>query len=238
MDSNQRFAHAIERLSVADPEGSDLCGPIVTAFRVSGVSIATLGDPLGSETVSASDEPSAHRSEIQIDLSQGPIWSALASRHPVLEADLRREGGGEWPLACEALKSDGVGAVYAFPLSVGSLGLGAVGIYSDTARTFTPIEVTGASALATIVARKIFRRGILRLDLEIDDGESDGPYARREVHQASGIIAAQLGISVADALAVLQAHSFSSGASVRDCAAEVIARRLDLSHPLPDADLG
>jgi hypothetical protein len=43
--------------------------------------------------------------------------------------------------------------------------------------------------------------------------------------------AAQLGVSVEDALLVLRAHAFATERPVRDVAADVIARRLDLARP-------
>jgi hypothetical protein len=51
---------------------------------------------------------------------------------------------------------------------------------------------------------------------------------RAEVHQASGMVAAQLDIPVAQALVRIRAHSFASGQPVQLVALEIIHRRLRL----------
>ena len=58
-------ALALERATASD---SDLCGPIVAAIGVSGAAVSTLGDPLGNETLCASDDHAARLDEIQLDL--------------------------------------------------------------------------------------------------------------------------------------------------------------------------
>ena len=49
---------------------------------------------------------------------------------------------------------------------------------------------------------------------------------RAEIHQAAGMVVAQLGISAADALARLRAHAFAKQRLLRDVAHDVVARRL------------
>jgi hypothetical protein len=46
------------------------------------------------------------------------------------------------------------------------------------------------------------------------------------VHQAAGMVAVQLGISVADALVRLRAFAFADGRPVQEVAEDVVARRL------------
>lgn len=60
----------------------------------------------------------------------------------------------------------------------------------------------------------------------VDDGSVDSPYVQREMHQASGMVAAQLSIGVDDALLALRGRAMASGRSVGEIAADVVARRL------------
>lgn len=53
------------------------------------------------------------------------------------------------------------------------------------------------------------------------------PELRREVHQATGMVLAQLGLSATEAFSRLQAHAFFSGYTVEYVAREVVMRRLD-----------
>jgi hypothetical protein len=79
--------------------------------------------------------------------------------------------------------------------------------------------------LAGIAARHVLQRAIRAMDTPVDDAV-DG-YFRREVHQASGMVSAQLDITVDDALLVLRGHAFATSTSLREVATDVVARRLD-----------
>lgn len=208
---------------------AELCGPFVDAFAMSGAVISTLGDPLGSQTVCASDPIAARIDEIQIDLGEGPCWSAMRSRQPVLDDD-RQQRRDDWPAAHEALEQLALGALFAFPLHVGDLDLGSIDLYSTERRRLTGAQVDDMTALASIAARQVLRRALAGV-AESEDGEdpADGRYSRREVHQATGMVAAQLRIDVDDALLVLRGHAFAHGRTVREVANDVVERRLILS---------
>ncbi|MFG6403574.1 GAF and ANTAR domain-containing protein [Microbacterium sp. P04] len=223
-DDRAAFSAALARLTGARA-GDDLCTPFVDVVGVSGAAISTLGRPLGSETLSASDTVAARIAEIQIDLGEGPGWRALKMRRPILESDLQAAGGAEWPLAREALRGLGIGGLYAFPLYVGELSVGSVDLYSPTPHRLSQRAVDDAGVLAVIASRRLLRTALDDLE-NVDDGLADGPHSRREVHQASGMVAAQLGLSVDDAMLVLRGRAFSSGLTVAQVAADVVARRM------------
>ncbi|WP_322411327.1 GAF and ANTAR domain-containing protein [Microbacterium invictum] len=227
------FAAAAARLKAATEPTDDLCAPFVGVTGVAGAALSTLGRLLGSQTVCASNAVAARIDEIQIDLGEGPCWEALSTRHPVLENDLQRTGGSSWPVAREAFRSLRIGALFAFPMHVGDLSVGSVDLFSHTARQLPPSLVDDVAALADIAAHQVLRRVLHDLD-GTEEGMSEGPYSRREMHQASGMIAAQLRIRVDDALVVLRAHAFASGRSVRSVASDVIARRVTFDHPPRD----
>lgn len=222
----QPFVDAVAHLTGATAPGDDLCGPFVGALGVSGAVISTLGDPLGSQTVCASDRVAARIDEIQIDLGEGPCWEAVRTRRPVLETDLRNAGGSGWPGAREALRQLEIGALFALPLFVGPVSVGSVDLYSKAPDRLSPTELEDGAVLASIAARHVLRRALDDLD-SLQEGMAGGPFSRREQHQASGMVAAQLQISVDDALVVLRGHAFATGRSVREVAADVVARRMD-----------
>ncbi|MBM7411967.1 hypothetical protein JOE38_001790 [Clavibacter michiganensis] len=223
-------ADAAEALEHATSAGADLCGPLVAAIGMSGAAVSTLGDPLGSETVCASDDRAARLDEIQLDLGEGPCWEAMSIRGPVLEPDVQGSDATTWPLARQAMHATGLGAVFAFPLVVAGLSLGAVDLYSRTARDISAQEVTDATALSRIVARQVLRRALMAAEgPQEDTGAWDGRYSRREVHQATGMVVAQMGIPPADALLVLRGHAFATGRPLRDVAEDVLGRTLDFS---------
>jgi hypothetical protein len=118
--------------------------------------------------------------------------------------------------------------VFAFPLSVGSMDVGAVDLYLSKPGSLQKTEVQDASSLADVAAWQVLRR-ILDEHDELDDGTSLS-FARREIHQATGMVLAQLNVSVEDAELYLRAHAFSTGRSVSEVANDVVERRLDFSE--------
>jgi hypothetical protein len=222
------FLSALRSLSRQRPGITDLCQPFLSVLPVSGASVSSLGDPLGSATICASDPRSARLDEIQIDLGEGPCWDALATRAPVLEHDLEASSHGRWPVAAEAFRENGLAAVFAFPLIYGRLGIGAVDLYADQPKPLSDDDVEDASALAGLAARHVLHRAIRSMDTDID--EQVDAFSRREVHQASGMVSAQLDITVEDALLVLRGHAFATSKPLREIAADVVSRRLDFSE--------
>ncbi|RKT35772.1 GAF domain-containing protein [Microbacterium sp. AG1240] len=223
-DDRHAFADALAALTGARV-GDDLCAPFIGAVGVTGAAISTLGRPLGSETVCASDEMAARIDEIQIDLGEGPGWQALRTRRPVIESDLQRSHGTQWPLAREAVGRLDIGALFAFPLFVGDLGVGSVDLYCASPLRLSPRAVRDATVLAGVTSRLLLRRALDEMG-DVEEGLSDGPHSRRVMHQASGMVAAQLGIAVDDALLVIRGRAFASGRSVSEVSADVVARRL------------
>jgi AmiR/NasT family two-component response regulator len=51
--------------------------------------------------------------------------------------------------------------------------------------------------------------------------------ARAEVHQATGMVIAQLRMPADDALAILRAHAYANDTTLADIAHQVVTRQLD-----------
>lgn len=208
-------------------ESPDFCGPFLDALPIERASVSTLGDPFDIETISWSDELGGRLSELQLDFGEGPCWDAHATGAAVLAPDLAAEPSARWHAFRAAIGSHGVRGVYSFPMAIGTLRVGAVDLYSDRSHALD----SGDLALATSMARTT-ATGVVRYALEYrhDESEHDGPYSRREVHQATGMVIAQLGVSPDDALLIIRAHSYAAGQSVRDTAREIVTRRLILQR--------
>ena len=217
------------RGAILESPGSELAGPFVTAFPVDGASISVLAGPATGLTLSATDAVAARLDDLQFDLGEGPCWTALAHRVPVLMDS--RTLDAEWPTFREALTNDaltqGVRTLHALPLAIGALDIGAIDLYSGNAEPLSPELISEASLLADVAAWGVLR-AILRDHAQGYDNESIG-YARREVHQATGMIIVQLGVTPEDAELLLRAHAFASGVSVRAVAKDVVERRLDFA---------
>lgn len=198
-----------------------LCAPFLTVLPVTGASVSILATPAGLSTMCATDDLAAHLDELQFDLGEGPGWDALRSREPVLHNDFARDGTARWPLFGTAASALTLAGLYAFPLAVGSLELGAIGLYTTTPTVLTGSEIAGASAMAETASWQVLRRIVTD-----DEPVESAPYSRREIHQATGMVLAQLDVSAEDAILLLRAHAFSSGRSVREIANDVVERRI------------
>jgi ANTAR domain len=66
---------------------------------------------------------------------------------------------------------------------------------------------------------------------------STGPWtSRAQVHHATGMVIAQLGVAPEDALALLRAHAYAHATSLNDIAAQVTSRRLDFTLTINGTD--
>jgi hypothetical protein len=213
----------------------ELVGNFLRELPVSRTAVSTIGDLLGTQTVAASDPTAARLDELQFDLGEGPCWDAVRSRRPVHHPDLRVDSTG-WPVFREAVLAEGINALFAFPLFVGPLQVGAVDLYSNRPLRLDAVQERRASELADVAARTVLQRALESAVGDADDdlAEDDNPYSRKIIHQATGMVLAQLGIGPDDARMVIQAHAFASNRSMMSVAQEILDRRLDFSDP----DLG
>lgn len=216
------FNDIVAELSNFDGHEVELTGSILETIPVTGASIATLGELLGSETVSASDPQVARLDELQFDLGEGPCWDALAQMRPMLEPDVRVQPDGRWPAFSEALQTENVGAIFAFPMTVGTLRVGAVDLYNTEPGELSPRFVAQATELTAALSRYVLRRALRQAGSP--DAEGTG-HARRTIHQATGFVIAQLGVSAEDAYLLLQGQAFADGRSMSELATDIIEHR-------------
>ncbi|MBT1546565.1 GAF and ANTAR domain-containing protein [Curtobacterium aurantiacum] len=216
------FERALRALRSADIADDQLSGPFALALPMGGVAISTFGALCPSETVSATDEVATRVDEIQFDLSEGPCWTALATDAPVLATDLVQRPNPEWPAFNEAVRREPVGAVFAFPVAFGPFPLGAVDVYVPQPATIEDDTVRQAMTLASAVSRRVLRRALRSIADEDDALLDRSPSSRRVVHQATGVVLAQLDISPEDAYLLLQGHAFARRTTMRRVAEEIL----------------
>jgi len=217
------FSDVFERLRSFSGPDADLTDQILRIVPATGASVATMGF-LAAETVAASDPRAARLDEAQFDLGEGPCWDAVATRAPVLQPDLQGEGAVRWPALVQSLQGEGIEGVYAFPMAVGSLIMGAIDLYRTGPRPLGKDEVSRASAVAEVLSSYVLRRALARSGGE-EPIPDESPFSRRMVHQATGYVMAQLGVSAAEAELLIRGRAFGSGRSMREIATEIIQGR-------------
>ncbi|MGH9041825.1 MAG: ANTAR domain-containing protein, partial [Acidimicrobiia bacterium] len=129
------------------------------------------------------------------------------------------------PLFTTRAVDAGVAAIFAFPLQAGTTPLGAMNLYRVRPGRLSPEQLTSALAVADLVAQ-----AVLALQRDAPAGALAAGLAnvsfRAVVHQATGMIAAQLGVGVAEALVRLRSFAYAEDRSVDDMADMVVARTL------------
>jgi hypothetical protein len=217
---NDGFSAALEELTRSGDLPEMFSEPFVDFLPVTGASVSTLGDLLGSETISASDRRAARLDELQFDLGEGPCWDALRTARPVAEPALSRLGAERWPAFAAAARAEPVQSIFAFPLIVGPLRLGAVDLYSTEPTALAATESRRALALTEVISRHILHAALSKGPY--DDAVAN-PLSRRLIHQATGVVLAQLGIAADDARLLIQGHAFASGRSMMEIGDEIIS---------------
>jgi len=207
-------------------DAARLCDVSVEVTGLSGAGILLMSGDLPQGSVCASNSVSALVERLQFELGEGPCVDAYQQDRPVLEPDLAAPVTPRWlaftPPAVEA----GVRAIFGFPLEVGAVRLGALNLYSDRTGSLTDDQHADALVLAGVAAQTVMMMqanappGRLAAELE---AAGDFQYV---VHQASGMVAAQLEVSVGMALMRLRGHAFGNDRPLTEVADDVVARRL------------
>jgi hypothetical protein len=195
-----------------------------------GISLVTTAGNRG--VVCATDDVAARIEDLQFTLGEGPCVDAVNGGSPVLVSDLQEPEDivvERWPAFMEGAGAAGVRAVFAFPLRIGAISVGALDLYRDA-----PGGLTRDQLPAVLMAADAAALALLHLDAGRPDLFSDDPRARStyqlQVHQATGMVQVQLDVKTEEAFLMLRARAFSTGRSLVDVADDVVERRLRLSR--------
>lgn len=184
-----------------------------------------------------SDERSLTLGELQFSLGEGPSLEAFSGREAIFEPDLENARPARWPIFTASALELGTRGVFALPLNAGTKCIGVLTIYREVAGSLSPEQQADIFVVADTVAQSMLeiqsRNESDLLSVDLDDTASH----RAEVHQASGMVAVQLGVAVADAEARLRAHAYAMNRSVVGVARDIVERRLRLidDGPLPES---
>ncbi len=194
------------------------------ALDVDGVAVSVLADDGLSEVLWCSEGASARLEELQFTLGQGPGPEVGVCCAPVVVPDLARVPAGRWPALLPEAAALGIGALFCFPLHVGSACLGTLTLQRTAPGPLADATMTDAWLVANALTALLVKGGP-QLDA-FAAAEEGAEFYRAVVHQASGMVSVQAGVPVAQALLRLRAHAFRHGRPVTEVADDVVARRL------------
>jgi hypothetical protein len=220
------------------PDGSlgpnQLCLCCVKVLPIDRAAL-TIGIGSGTwESLGASDEIAARVEAQQALTGEGPAIDASMQAGPVLADDLAKEFG-RWPGFTAALGTDAKGAVFAFPLQIGAIAVGVLDLYRAAAQPLEPEDMTAMLAVADIVTMVLLSRAP---PVDIDNGHAEAWWApsptSTEIHQATGMVVAQLAVPPRVAYLRLRAYAFANDLPLTSVAFDVIERRLRFDRDVDD----
>lgn len=194
-----------------------LCDTAVARLGVDGVTMMVVTTTSWPELRHATDTLGARLAELQVTVGEGPFLDVWREGGPVLVPDLavpviqRR-----WPLFGPLAVEAGAGALFTIPMAVGTIRVGVFALHRVRPGPLAPAALTDALAFAELA---------LRLQLDEQHG-ADLELRTPQVHQATGMIAAQLDVTMEEAFSRLRARAFADQRSLADLATDVVARLL------------
>ncbi|MFJ3308490.1 GAF and ANTAR domain-containing protein [Streptomyces sp. NPDC086549] len=218
--------------------------PAQACARALGAEGVALSLPVGAgrtaEPLWCHPELSTRFEELQFTLGEGPGPHAVRTGTPVVEPDLDRVRPERWPALLPAARDMGVHGVCCLPLGIGAIRVGVLTVLCDGDRRLSEQQYADAIALAAALTGAILN-GYRRASRS---GHDPGPgmflewpsgLRRAALHQATGMVSVQLGVSMEEALLRLRAHTYGSERSLGEVVQDVVARRLrfddDVSGP-------
>ncbi len=223
-----RILRELRRAGAVGSESSRLCAVCARVSAMTGAGIMLMSEDVPFGSVCTTDGVAALIEELQFTLGEGPGVDAYLQDRPVLEPDLADPGTARWLAFSPPVVAAGARAAFSFPLQVGSVRLGSLNFYRDRPGSLSDDQHADALVLAGVAARGVLTMqangppGALAIELE------EGADFRLVVHQAAGMVAAQLDVSVREALVRLRSFAFTSDRPVSEVAADVVLHRVHL----------
>jgi hypothetical protein len=197
---------------------------VASALDVQHVGISLLrGDR--SEALHVGSGPVAEAAQdVEFTIGEGPVHDVAVSG-AALAADTH-ELRSRWPQFASEVARYGVRAVAAAPMRTEAACLGVLTVFDP------PVDRKRSVAMMATVADALVYSSLLSPDSgdPLDLALLVGADHRAVVHQASGVIAEQLGCAADDALVVLRARAFANDRPLDAIAAEIVHSGLRLDR--------
>ena len=205
-----------------------VCAAAVNLLSLKGAGISLMVDRELRGAAGVSDPGIALMQELQLTLGEGPCLDAWNARAPVLEGELLAVGHLRWPMFAPAAVQQEVHSVFAFPLALGAIRIGVLVLYRAQSGVLSAEELAYGVVLADVATNLVLSLQAGAPSDELAKTLAGEPPHWAEIHQATGIVSVQLGVSLDDAFVRLRAHAFAQGMSLREVATRIIERRLRL----------
>ncbi|WP_260478672.1 GAF and ANTAR domain-containing protein [Kibdelosporangium aridum] len=202
-----------------------VCDVAVTEVDVDAAAITLRASTRAQELAATSGDCARRLEEIQYTVGVGPGVEAFDTGGPVLMTDLT-VAHQRWPGFEDAAFADGVSAVFAFPLRGGSIRVGTFDLYRRRPGALSADQFADAAVLADLATTALLTDAVPHATAGQTWDDLPGHYD--DVNVATGILAAELRVSIEDAFVRLRAHAFSTGKAVLDVARAVLTHQFNV----------
>jgi len=209
---------------------ADACMAAVAAVQVTGAWLIAADGAREGHLMLATDEISGLLAELQMVLGEGPGLDAVASGGPVLASDLGdMEAVRRWPVFAPAARQAGASAIFVFPLRIGAIRAGVMGLYRERPGSFSGSQMGDALIFAdTATLLLLYAQDQAAAEAGPGGQPADLALHRAEIDQATGMLTEQLGVDIAEAFICLRAYAYAHDRTLSDLARDIVARRLRL----------
>lgn len=223
-----KLAHAIATTPPTQALSERLCLASRNLAGADAAAITVAYAETNRVTLFATNTLSARLEDLQEVMGEGPGYSAAATGQIEI-CRLGSPAAERWPLfAGAALDLVGDATLHAVPMRPDQRMFGVMTLYQfEHADTDLAMDAPTLFRLAAATGA-----ALVRDQDALDQDLLEGPWhSRAAVHQATGMVVAQLGLSPEDALAVLKAHAYAGETTLTDMAARVVDRKIRFYHP-------
>jgi hypothetical protein len=226
------LARQMARQEPGGPLPLRLCRAATEILGVAGSAITVAYTSPDRVTLCATDDRAARLEDLQDVLGQGPGPWAYETRQQV-HAIVDDPSEARWPEFSAAVQELlGRVGIHAFPMLLDHEILGVLTCHLPPDGLLL-LPADGAQFLANAIGVALLRDpDSRRTAQDMPKGRSWSSRAR--IHQATGMVMAQLHISADDALVLLRAHAFAQDTNLGSISAAVVRR--DLNFRLDDND--
>jgi hypothetical protein len=196
---------------------------VAMAAAAEGASVTLFTGDRIEVLTAASEGPAQRALDLESVLGEGP------ARDTMTEPGVLRASGPaleqRWPNYGAGLARLGIGSLVAVPIEVRQVRLGALTVYE-------PRDDASGGSLDSVHAAADLIALLMNRELELPESAADPAedslftYAEqnRVIHQATGMVSAQMGCSTANALALIRARAFADGRRLEEIATDVVDR--------------
>jgi GAF domain-containing protein len=198
----------------------ELCESMVEVLGAQGAGVTVAGEKDRLRYLTGTTEDAIELERTQEKYQSGPCRSAYDDGRVVVVNDVKVHAG--WPKYLDIAEQLGVGAVLGVPLRTDGTKLGAMDIYSNEARVWSPDEIQVAEVFAMMATAYLLRTSELAEASQRGEQLQAALDSRVVIEQAKGIVASTHKIGVDEAFNVLRAHARSNQKKMADVARAVV----------------